>query len=111
MIDEDIFKSKLKSLNYFIGDQNQTFFKKKYQEFSMIETRTFTAPRTMLLTERISYVSKQIVGWLRSLDEPFNFEKDQLKLAKFEHNAKGFAYHYVMVLHEDLSASDVSKSH
>ena len=77
----------------------------------MIETRTITAPRTMPLTDRISHVSKQILRWLRSLDEPFNFEKDQLKLTKFEHNTRGYAYHYVIILHEDLSASDVSNSH
>ena len=77
----------------------------------MIEAKTITVPRTMSLKDRISLVSKQILTWLKSCDEPLYIEKNQLRLVKFEKNTRNYSYHYEMVPHEDLSASDVNKSH
>ena len=76
----------------------------------MIETRTITTPGTMPLIDRILYVSRQILEWLRSVDESFNFEKDQLKLKEIEHDERGYAYHYEVFINEDLSVSDVNKT-
>jgi len=62
----------------------------------MNESTTITLPKTMPVTERIPGVSKQILEWLESLEEPFNLEKDALHLAKYEQNVKNFKYYYIL---------------
>jgi len=62
----------------------------------MPESTTITIPKTMPVTERIPGVSKQILEWLESLEEPFNLERDALHLAKYEQNVKNFKYYYVL---------------
>jgi hypothetical protein len=62
----------------------------------MPETTTITLPKTMPVTERIPGVSKQILEWLESLEEPFNLERDALHLAKYERNIRNYRYHYVL---------------
>jgi len=61
----------------------------------MAEQRTITLPKTMPLVERISSVSKEISGWLDSLEEPFNVEVDMMRLIKYERNGH-YSYHYVI---------------
>ena len=61
----------------------------------MAEQRTITLPKTMPLVERISSVSKEISGWLESLEEPFNVEVDMMRLIKYERNSH-YSYHYVI---------------
>jgi hypothetical protein len=61
----------------------------------MAEQRTITLPKTMPLVERISSVSKEISGWLDSLEEPFNVEVDMMRLIKYERNGY-YSYHYVI---------------
>jgi hypothetical protein len=62
----------------------------------MPESTTITLPKTMPVTERIPGVSRQISKWLKSLEKPFNIERDALHLAKYELNVKDFKYYYVL---------------
>ncbi|MBW1704277.1 MAG: hypothetical protein JRJ86_03835 [Deltaproteobacteria bacterium] len=62
----------------------------------MHESTTITISKTMPVTERIPGVSRQILEWLESLEEPFNIERDALHLAKYERNIRDYRYHYVL---------------
>lgn len=62
----------------------------------MPESTTIILPKTMPVTERIPGVSKQILEWLNTLEEPFNLERDVFHLAKYERNVKDFKYYYVL---------------
>ena len=62
----------------------------------MPESTTITIPKTMPVTERIPGVSRQILEWLKTLEEPFNIERDALYLAKYERNIGNYRYHYVL---------------
>ena len=61
----------------------------------MSEHRTITFPKTTPLIERISGVSKEISEWLKSLEEPFNVNRDTMQLVKYERNDK-YSYHYII---------------
>jgi hypothetical protein len=61
----------------------------------MPEQRTIKLPKTMPLVERITCVSKEITGWLESLEEPFNVDIDMMRLIKYERNGN-YSYHYVI---------------
>ena len=62
---------------------------------TMIEQTIITLPKSMPLSKRISAVSREISEWLRSLEEPFNVEKDVVYLARYKRNGR-FTYHYVI---------------
>ena len=44
--------------------------------------------------ERLSEVNKQISEWLKSLERPFNYQTDMLRLRKFERNNMEYIYKY-----------------
>ena len=60
----------------------------------VIESVTITIPKKMRPTKRISEVSKQISEWLLSLEKPFNYNTNMLRLKKFEQTHKEYIYHY-----------------
>lgn len=60
----------------------------------MSQAKTITVPKTMPLIERISEVNKLVADWLRSLDRPYNVERDELRLTGCEKNGKEYLYHY-----------------
>ncbi len=74
----------------------------------MPESITITLPRKMPLINRISEASRQIAEWLQTLNVPFKTEKYKLLLVKYELNAREFRYHYSIINHQGLSASDVN---
>jgi hypothetical protein len=61
----------------------------------MSEYKSISVPRALSLSERISWVSKEISGWLESLEEPFDIDMDVMRLTKFERNGK-YVYHYII---------------
>lgn len=61
----------------------------------MSEYKTIILPKTMPLIERISGVSKEVSGWIKSLEEPFNVNTDVIQLTKCERNDK-YSYHYII---------------
>lgn len=62
----------------------------------MVESTSFTLPKTMPVNKRISRVSKQISKWIESLDKPFNAEADALHLTEYEKNGEKYIYHYTI---------------
>ena len=71
----------------------------------MMETITIRLPRKMPLSHQLSEVKRQLSAWLESIEEPFDVEKNRLKLAQFEINAKEYFYSYAVISREDISAS------
>lgn len=62
----------------------------------MPESTSMTLSKAMPLDERILKVNKQLSEWLKSLDKPFNDERDVLQLKKHEQSDKNFIYHYII---------------
>ncbi len=74
----------------------------------MLETKIITLPRPMSLAERISEVSMQIRGWLKSLDQPLDGVRDKLQLTKCERNNREYGYHYSIIRGKELTAFGVN---
>lgn len=62
----------------------------------MSESITITLPKAMPTGERILGASKRISEWLESLEKPFNIEKDELLLTRYEQNDKDYSYRYII---------------
>jgi len=62
----------------------------------MSENTTITLPKAMPLDERISEVSRQILEWIQSLENPFNTETDLVQLTKHENKDDKYSYHYII---------------
>jgi hypothetical protein len=60
----------------------------------MSQTKTITVPKTMPLVERISEVNQLVADWLKSLDRPYNVERDEVRLIGCEKNGRDYLYHY-----------------
>ena len=60
----------------------------------MSQTKTITVPKTMPLIERISEVNNLVADWLKSLDRPYNVERDEVRLIGCEKNGRDYLYHY-----------------
>lgn len=62
----------------------------------MPESITVTLPKAMPMGERILGASKRISEWLESLEKPFNIEKDELLLTRYEQSDEDYIYHYII---------------
>ena len=62
----------------------------------MIESTTITLPKEMPLTERFSEVNRHIAEWIESLDKPFNYDTDQLQMAKYSSDESEYFYRYII---------------
>ena len=60
----------------------------------VFDSVTIAIPKKMPRTQRVSAVSKQISEWLLSLERPFNYKANMLRLKKFEQTDKEYIYHY-----------------
>ncbi|MGD9033652.1 MAG: hypothetical protein PVH02_13365 [Desulfobacteraceae bacterium] len=60
----------------------------------VFESITIALPKTMPRRRRISEASEQISEWLLSLERPFNYKTNMLRLKKFEQTDKEYIYHY-----------------
>ena len=70
----------------------------------MLESKIITLPRPMSLVRRISEVTMQIRGWLKSLDKPLSEGKYALQLTKCERNNGEYCYYYSIIRGKGLSA-------
>ena len=64
------------------------------EDLYMLESVTITVPRKKPPTKRISEVSKQISEWLKSLEKPFDYRTNMLRLKKCELSNNEYIYHY-----------------
>ena len=60
----------------------------------MPESTNITLPKTMPITKQISEANKQISKWIKSLEIPFDGEKDDIRLIKCERNDEDLSYYY-----------------
>jgi hypothetical protein len=74
----------------------------------MLESKIIILPRTMSLVKRISEVSTQIRGWLKSVDQPLDDVKGKLQLRKCERNNREYCYHYSIIRRKQLTAFGVN---
>jgi hypothetical protein len=63
---------------------------------NMLESTNITLPKSMSITKRISEANKRISEWIMSLEVPFDFEKDDIRLKKCERDNDKFSYHYTI---------------
>lgn len=61
----------------------------------MPESITSTLPKGKLEVEQILLASNRISEWLESLERPFNIEKNELQLTRYDQNNKNYSYHYL----------------
>lgn len=64
------------------------------EDHYVIESVTITIPKKMPRTKRLSEVSKQISEWLESLEKPYNYKTDALRLKKFEKSDREYIFQY-----------------
>ena len=64
------------------------------EDLYVIESITITIPRKMPRTNRVSEVGKQLSEWLQSLEKPYNFRNNMLRLKKIEQTEKEYIYYY-----------------
>lgn len=62
-----------------------------------MESKTIVISRKMPLVSRISEVGKQVTGWVRGLDVPFNCEADRLQLREFRIRNSEYLYSYRII--------------
>ena len=74
----------------------------------MLESKIITLPRTMSLVKRISEVSTQIRGWLKSVDQPLDDVTGKLRLTKCERNNREYCYRYSIIRGKQLTAFGVN---
>ena len=60
----------------------------------VFESITIALAKTVPRRRRISEASEQISEWLLSLERPFNYKTDMLRLNKIEQINKEYLYHY-----------------
>lgn len=60
----------------------------------MPESTNIILPKNMPLIRRISVASKQISKWIKSLETPFDGDKDDIRLTKCERHDEEFSYYY-----------------
>ena len=61
-------------------------------EFHKFVSLTINLPKTMSLDNKLAEVSRQILEWLESIEEPLNHKT--LRLKKIEESDKDYIYHY-----------------
>ena len=62
----------------------------------MSESFTINFKEDIPLGERVVGVKKQLLLWLKSLDNPFEPNRDILRLIKYEKNDREYIYRYVI---------------
>lgn len=62
----------------------------------MAESTNINLPKTMPLSERISEAEKLISKWITSLKVPFDGQKDDIRLIKYERDNKEYSYNYII---------------
>ena len=60
----------------------------------VFESISIPLPKTMPRSKRILEVSKQISEWLKSLESPYNFKTNMLRLNRIEQINEEYVYHY-----------------
>jgi len=60
----------------------------------VFESIAVTIPKKMPHSKRISEVSRRLTEWLESLETPYNFRINMLRLKKTEQTEKEYIYHY-----------------
>jgi hypothetical protein len=60
----------------------------------VFESISIALPKTMPRSKQISEVSKQISEWLKSIESPYNFRTNMLRLNKIEQINEEYIYHY-----------------
>jgi hypothetical protein len=58
------------------------------------ESITITLPKTMPYGERVSEVGRRISEWLKSIERPFNYRTNSLRLKRCEKTKNEFIYRY-----------------
>ena len=61
---------------------------------NVIRSVTITISKKMPRSKRVSEVSKQISEWLESLEKPFNYRTNSLRMEKFEQSNNEYILHY-----------------
>jgi hypothetical protein len=60
----------------------------------MPESTNISLPKTMPITKRIMEANKHISKWIKSLETPFDGDKDDIRLIKCERHDEEFSYYY-----------------
>jgi hypothetical protein len=63
---------------------------------NMLEFTVISLQKTMPLAERISEANRQISEWIKSLEEPFNDDEDDIQLKEYEQKDGKHVYHYII---------------
>ena len=62
----------------------------------MRESYTINFEDSIPMEERVAEVKRQLSVWLRSLEKPFEPNKDILRLVKYEKNDHEYIYKYII---------------
>ena len=65
------------------------------------DAKTITLPKTIPLLNRIVHSKKQISEWLTSLERPFDFHTETLRLTKYNGYGKVYTYKYEIIRKEE----------
>jgi hypothetical protein len=63
---------------------------------NMRESTVISLQKKMSLPERISEANRQISEWIKSLEEPFKDEENDIQLKKYEQKDGKHIYHYII---------------
>ena len=67
----------------------------------MRDVKTITLPKSIPLPDRILESKKQISEWLTSLDKPFDFHTETLRLTKYSGYGKVYTLKYEIIRREE----------
>jgi len=74
----------------------------------MLQSKTISLPSSMSVAERISEVKKQLQEWLASVQPPFRYSTDALRLKKHERVGREHIYEYEILYRNAASPEETS---
>jgi len=72
----------------------------------MTNSKTIAIPKNTALSEQISEVKKQLREWLRSLEPPFRYPRDALRLKRYEKGGRKHVFEYEVYYRSEPPPTD-----